>query len=849
VSRTAARDRPAVHCRVAIVLTVVVFLAGLMPRSVAAVSVCTADDIAAQEGNTNCPAAGPDCKVTKTTYTVADGCVLDFGQRSMTLSGTLGIGSGTVTIRASSVTLLPTGFINGQGNGNTAPTNRGGMIDIETTGTVNIQKNSFNTARIDVSGNATAGAISITAGGTVTISGNLSATNNGVHASNGGSIRIDTSGDINVTGQLNVTGGDQSAGGGGDVDLDADGQILLNGAVNLVGSDAGTLETCAGDATTLRQIMGNASGDGGAGAGIDVTAGTSIQVLDRIQASGSVPLGPDGAGSGGTVSLEADFGDVTLSASGDIVAEGADPDGAGGEIDLISQGRTVLQTGATMSVAGNGGFGCGGLVCLQPNLNLLLNGSIDAHAGGAGGEVDIVAGTDVTLNGVIDASGDAAGAGGGSVNITAGDESTGNLSVASTIDVRGGGCSVDAGCGAGGATQLVACDLTVTAAGSVLASAIIGTDASGGENDLTAREQLTINGKVTAAKAPQQSGDDGANVLQYPRRRVPIINGTVSPSATAEPQDTCANAAQANCMLPCPVCGNGIVEFPETCDNDVIPPGSPAGTLPHGCDGCSALCDVEDCNDGQLCTIDTCDVLLGCRSVDVSVPCTEPPTATPTETPTPTSTRTPSITPTDTPTPSPSATPPNTLTPTDTATPQDTPTPTLTPTLTATPTATPTATQTSTSTATVTPTATLTPTASVTPTASPTGTDTATPMFSTTQTPTNTSTGTQTHTHTPSPTATATATDTASATPTATSTSTVRLTVTQTPPPSSTPTPTVVGDANCDGRSTAAELPALVAVIGGQSPARCDADITNDGMVDGADINATIDVVFGDPPH
>src|SRR5207248_10293406 len=55
----------------------------------------------------------------------------------------------------------------------------------------------------------------------------------------------------------------------------------------------------------------------------------------------------------------------------------------------------------------------------------------------------------------------------------------------------------------------------------------------------------------------------------------------------------------------CPVCGNGLVEFPETCDT--------LGT-PQSCDGCSRYCQLEVCDDANVCTVDSCSPVLGCRN-------------------------------------------------------------------------------------------------------------------------------------------------------------------------------------------------------------------------------------------
>src|SRR5213078_547861 len=54
-------------------------------------------------------------------------------------------------------------------------------------------------------------------------------------------------------------------------------------------------------------------------------------------------------------------------------------------------------------------------------------------------------------------------------------------------------------------------------------------------------------------------------------------------------------------QIPCPTCGNRIVEFPETCDT---------GGAPNAC--CDATCRVPFCDDFDACTVDACSVPVGC---------------------------------------------------------------------------------------------------------------------------------------------------------------------------------------------------------------------------------------------
>jgi hypothetical protein len=144
-----------------------------------------------------------------------------------------------------------------------------------------------------------------------------------------------------------------------------------------------------------------------------------------------------------------------------------------------------------------------------------------------------------------------------------------------------------------------------------------------------------------------------------------------------------------------------------------------------------------------------------------------------------------------------------------------------------------------------------------TPTRTLTGTGTRTRTV--TRTPTAPPTPTRTRTGTATPTASMSATPsvTPSATeappPTHTSTATVFrptavFTPTRTPRPEPTRTPLpeeLRGDANCDARVSAADLPTLLLSFGGAVGECLLADADCDGMITGADLQAAIDGVFG----
>ena len=58
----------------------------------------------------------------------------------------------------------------------------------------------------------------------------------------------------------------------------------------------------------------------------------------------------------------------------------------------------------------------------------------------------------------------------------------------------------------------------------------------------------------------------------------------------------------------CPACGNGQVEYPETCDQ---------GTTNGPCQPCNQNCRTFTCDDQDPCTTDRCDPLAGCTHTTI----------------------------------------------------------------------------------------------------------------------------------------------------------------------------------------------------------------------------------------
>jgi hypothetical protein len=591
--------------------------------------VCTAADITAQEAS--CPNSDGTCQISK-TFTVQDGCTLDFEQRNLVIgpSGRLIVRTGAMTIRAGSLVINPGGLLDGRG---TRATATGGTIRVSTAGTVLI--NGPNGA-IDVSADDGGGTIVIEATGSVTIGGRLRAVGN-IRTGIGGEIVVRSEDDISVTTSSQVTAtGAREGGIGGTIDLSARGRVLIAALLDVDGSDGGELNLFSGEDMVVGHVEARGTSDAGSGGCVSIRAETALQTSDVISLDGAGSSQGSGGGCGGFLCLEARYGDLLIRE--DLTAEGALPDGGGGSIALIADAGavTIQGTDTLISVRGNGGQGCGGEVCIDAKRRIDGQGMFDASGGIAGGDIDMSAGNDVAVASGITVSGRFAGGCGGTTLIEAGFDGVGNIALSSTVDISAAGCSGGI-CGIAGLAQLIGCRVNITPAGG-----IDGEAGEGGNIDVIVREQLLSQGTISAITT--ESGPPGQNGTVEIRHPVGVMPGfgSVRPLPTRIAVERCTAERQIDCLAPCPVCGNGVVQFPETCDNG-------GGLNPLSCDGCSLGCRLEDCDDGLNCTIDSCAPDRGCRHAPVelpSTPCYEPSEATPTATRTMSPTRT--VTPTRT---------------------------------------------------------------------------------------------------------------------------------------------------------------------------------------------------------
>lgn len=778
---TATPERtPTAMCRRAILhaATCAVLIAsagGLRP----AAALCSAAEVIATVAG--CPNSSAPCVINQPISIDSGSCVLDFGDRDVSLIRRMTVGSNAVTVRARSfeISRAGAGFsgdIFAQGSGGTFPGSIGGTVVIETTGEMRTLGSG---TTFLLAGNGRGGFLRIDAGGSVTLNNNINASNlNNSAVAGGGTVDIRSDNHITTAASATIdASGGNNGPGGGEVNIVARGNISVLGTINVNGFDGGTVSIAAGNALTVRAIQAIGNGDAGSGGCLSLESGSSTSLEGAVVARGTAGTFQTG-GCGGVICLDSKHGDIRITPSGSITATGATPDGGGGLVAIFS-GRSFEGFGA-IDIRGPNGPSCGGEFCVSAELDITtsISGPIIARGGDGGGGIDLGAGRHVRIFGTLDAQASRQGGSGGLITVESGLRGSGDgeVVISGLVDATArNGCSIENGCGDGGTVDVTGADVTVAQGGQLTASG-----AFAGDNAITARRAIAVRGSVLAVGA--QPDGAGLNDIFRTEGQPLVITGTINPAASFTVRAACTGGAgdSFDCLLPSPPCGDGIVQFPEPCD-----PGPAASQ--EVCGSCSLLCEPlasAGCSDGLVCTTDSCSPLIGCVNLPIPGSCTEPTvTNTPTTIPTATTTHTRTAT----------ATPSLSPTTTQTATVTQSHSPSTTPSVSPTPSITPTATPTEPATSTPT----ITPTPSATPTGDPTELATTTPPHSPTPPP---------PTHSPEETA------------------------TQTETPAEGPCP---GDCNGDGVVTVNELITAVNIsLGLRSIDACTAaDLNGNGLV------------------
>lgn len=274
---------------------------------------------------------------------------------------------------------------------------------------------------IDVAGNVSIDAalntlgseLTITAGGTINSTANITTADLLDSGEASGALSLSAVGDISLAGDLDTSGADHSAAGAiassaGQINiLTSDGSVTL---ANLIAA--------GGDAT------GGGGSTGGAGGTIQVTAGDAgADELHNIVMNGLVTtIGGSGdtAGAGANVSIIADH---------DLTIDGAILSG-GGNVDLVAGGNIISSASGSITTTSGLNDGVAGNIQISAAVSVDLTGTLTATGAavdGAGGNITIAASAGSITVANIDANGIGIGTGGNIVLDANGDFSDVNL--------------------------------------------------------------------------------------------------------------------------------------------------------------------------------------------------------------------------------------------------------------------------------------------------------------------------------------------------------------------------------------------------------------------------------------
>jgi hypothetical protein len=342
-------------------------------------------------------AVDADPCVVKTTITVADGAIFDLGTRALTITdtGKLNVGAGSLTINSRSLNVATNGRITARGTAASA----GGAIAVHTLGDAVIA------GAFDVSGTP-AGSVSLSAGGRIVLSGRLAINADALRGdSSGGNVDLQGS-TLSIDGPISAAGGALDAGGsvtlsatrriGISNDIGVSGGLLGSGQISI--HSGGDIELVAGG--TLRA---NASG-GGSAQSIGVVAGDpqlgrqggSLTLAGSISASGANAV--DGGGNGGAVALS---GSLDCSVSSKITAVSGQPDAAGGNVTIScgSRADNIVSVSGEIDVSGSGSESDAGSVQITATGAVSISGKLLARGGtdGSGGNLIVASGADASI--------------------------------------------------------------------------------------------------------------------------------------------------------------------------------------------------------------------------------------------------------------------------------------------------------------------------------------------------------------------------------------------------------------------------------------------------------------------
>jgi hypothetical protein len=411
-------------------------------------------------------------------------------------------------------------------------------------------------------------------GGTLDVSGNSTSPSgmltldvNGAFTMQNAGAKIDASagpggGVVTVhAGSMNLSQGSIAAEGSGGASCGPGGSIILSAPAGAITINVTLSATSA---------TGKSDCDGGS---VEITGG-SVTVQKEVQSSGGSPDG---------ILIVSKTGDVSVTSTGKLTSNGTtssdnESGGDGGDIAIESERGSVTIDGP-VSATGSVPDGGGAAVSIDAAVGVTLHGNVTLDGSGAdatAGSLDVVGRSSVTVTSVVQANSENDG---GSVAL---EGITGNVS--GTIRVQGLNGSD------GGDITLAHCNATVS--GTLDATGTVGGTVSVAGNTV----HLTLTVQMLATTCPV-----GAS-CNFLVSTTSLSNITIDNGAVVDPMaDESVNGSLSVC------CGNGVVDSStEECDN---------GTAFY-CHGCTPQCQFESdppCpEDGDLCTNNYCDEVLGC---------------------------------------------------------------------------------------------------------------------------------------------------------------------------------------------------------------------------------------------
>jgi len=517
-------------------------------------------------------------------------CTFDLEDRTLIVNRTVEIvGSrGFLFSNAGDVTVTASGKLKARGDFNErfGFTEGGGIITVASGGTITID------GAVDVAGDP-AGLIDLVADddvivgrtGTVLGRGISSFLDEGARFADGGDLDIRAGGDIVIEGELVFSS--QSLATGGTIFLAAIGDVAIARRVDLRGgdSDGGQLDIFAGDDVTITaSVDADSEAGGGNGGSVSLTAGhddpgdrkvggdlTITGARFTLRGHGVDDFGGDGGELEGVAAGDVFVSDVVVradastsfDASGGVVAFSS----LSGQGDAIDELDGDMVVDAVISATGSRDDSFGGELCLDSGRDLTLRGSVTL-VGHGGGEVDLYAGGDITSAAPILAHASSPEGDAGGVFMEAGRASVGTLRVTRKI-VTAGGPLAEAN---SASTDLRGCRVVVDEAVKIET----GAGQPGSSVRISSREPMLLGARSRFFAGPQGSIET---------RHPPGADPVVGPNVVFNPARTDVVVLDDEEFPACPasVCGNGIVEGPEQCDDGNVVAG----------DGCSPFCRLQ----------------------------------------------------------------------------------------------------------------------------------------------------------------------------------------------------------------------------------------------------------------